>query len=191
MTSLTPPPSAEDVGKLKPLPDPLLIESVLGSLDKADAETLRVVGKRMKPEEMSLEGCAAWIIRSLVERCRAALDREVVVEECAKIADAEIAGWHLVNGNPAQRIAAAIRSLSTPAPEGASLQNVQRTERALGAVPPTCANRAQVGSSDLVCPLCGEGDFDALGLVSHYRNGWCSVMENPPTPRANGEKADG
>lgn len=36
-----------------------------------------------------------------------------IVEACAKVADAEVPGWHMQTGNPPARIATAIRSLSS------------------------------------------------------------------------------
>lgn len=32
--------------------------------------------------------------------------------------------------------------------------------------------------SDVVCPFCGEGDFDLPGLKSHLEKGDCEPFEN-------------
>lgn len=43
-------------------------------------------------------------------------------------------------------------------------------------------------ASNLTCPLCGETDFDDLGLVLHFDRDWCDAAK---AIRARGEKADG
>lgn len=48
---------------------------------------------------------------------REAIRREAL-EEAARVADAEVEDWHNKNGNPARRIATAIRSLSPPSRDG-------------------------------------------------------------------------
>jgi hypothetical protein len=30
--------------------------------------------------------------------------------------------------------------------------------------------------SAVVCPFCKEGDFDLIGLKSHFMRGWCEVF---------------
>lgn len=30
----------------------------------------------------------------------------------------------------------------------------------------------------LICPFCGEGDFDAVGLKMHLAFGWCEPYQN-------------
>jgi len=32
--------------------------------------------------------------------------------------------------------------------------------------------------SDVICPFCGEKDFDLLGLEMHLERNWCSVFGN-------------
>jgi hypothetical protein len=32
-------------------------------------------------------------------------------------------------------------------------------------------------SQDVVCQFCGEGDFDLIGLKSHYLSGYCPDFE--------------
>jgi hypothetical protein len=50
-------------------------------------------------------------------------EREEALEEAAKVADSEIEGWHDISGNPARRIARAIRALaSSPPPKGGDEQ---------------------------------------------------------------------
>jgi hypothetical protein len=37
---------------------------------------------------------------------------------------------------------------------------------------------------DLVCPFCGEDDFDRIGLKQHLQRGWCDAYnETPATDR--------
>jgi hypothetical protein len=31
-------------------------------------------------------------------------------------------------------------------------------------------------NQDIVCPFCGEGDFDLIGLKRHFLNGWCECF---------------
>ena len=32
-------------------------------------------------------------------------------------------------------------------------------------------------SCDVVCPFCGEGDFDLIGLKAHYLSGYCPAFD--------------
>ena len=32
-------------------------------------------------------------------------------------------------------------------------------------------------SKSVVCPFCGEDDFDLIGLKAHLMRGWCEVFE--------------
>ncbi len=41
----------------------------------------------------------------------------------------------------------------------------------------TMVERVAAIGSDIVCPLCGETDFDAYGLRAHFVRGWCEVAE--------------
>lgn len=50
--------------------------------------------------------------------------------------------------------------------------NDETLRRAIGA-----AMTAYQSSSDIVCPLCGEGDFDAVGLTQHFLRYWCKGMQ--------------
>ena len=53
------------------------------------------------------------------------------------------------------------------------------------------ALEADTTTSGIRCPLCGEDEFDALGLKLHYQRGWCSAWDAikdgsfvPPPPRS-------
>ena len=44
--------------------------------------------------------------------------------------------------------------------------------------------------SDVVCPFCGEGNFDIVGLKTHLVRGWCdkfneTSLDVPHTREAN------
>lgn len=51
--------------------------------------------------------------------------------------------------------------------------NDETLRRAIGA-----AIDVHLLSSDIVCPLCGEGDFDAEGLSQHFLRFWCEGMKH-------------
>lgn len=36
--------------------------------------------------------------------------------------------------------------------------------------------------TDIVCPFCGEKDFDLIGLKIHLCRGWCQVYDVIETP---------
>ena len=45
-------------------------------------------------------------------------------------------------------------------------------------------------TDDVVCPFCGEGDFDLVGLKMHFLRGWCdkfneTSLDVPRTREAN------
>lgn len=33
-------------------------------------------------------------------------------------------------------------------------------------------------TEDVVCPFCGEGDFDLIGLKMHLNMGWCNEFND-------------
>ena len=38
-----------------------------------------------------------------------------------------------------------------------------------------------MANTDMTCPFCGEGDFDAIGLKRHLTiSGWCEPFESVP-----------
>jgi hypothetical protein len=37
-------------------------------------------------------------------------------------------------------------------------------------------------SLDIVCPFCGEGDFDTIGLKNHYERGHCDFYNGTKLP---------
>lgn len=34
---------------------------------------------------------------------------------------------------------------------------------------------------EVICPFCGEGDFDLIGLKIHITRGWCQPFEDLDT----------
>lgn len=47
----------------------------------------------------------------------------------------------------------------------------------------------RVERQDVVCPFCGEGDFDRIGLKLHLHLGWCEPFNE--TPLADQPKGEG
>lgn len=37
------------------------------------------------------------------------------------------------------------------------------------------------GTVDLLCPFCGDADFDIIGLKNHIARGWCDAFNQTPT----------
>ena len=54
----------------------------------------------------------------------------------------------------------------------------------------SCSTDLLADDSDVVCPFCGECDFDLVGLKMHLLRGWCdkfneTSLDVPRTREAN------
>ena len=45
--------------------------------------------------------------------------------------------------------------------------------------------------SGIICPFCGEDDFDLIGLKIHLNVGWCDPFNNCPPDFTPQEKRNG
>lgn len=55
--------------------------------------------------------------------------------------------------------------------------DIARHEAELAALRARLSPQQKADSSDIVCPLCGEGDHDALGLRLHFINELCDYFQ--------------
>jgi hypothetical protein len=37
--------------------------------------------------------------------------------------------------------------------------------------------------SNIICPFCGQEDFDLIGLKDHFRKGYCDIYNNTISPQ--------